>query len=493
MDYETALKTCSAEVQAAIKWLEEQVRFDRRKLENWSKEERDREYISQRLKAKYFCSDAIEFYLLSKVNSPLLKEFLDAAKKEEFWLDEHDPDAFAMCLFEDPYLLWYLSKVGLNTNEFFKEVLEIFIKKPQTLEGKISPGGLSDISHPLSLSVLVSVEPSSEATDLAVRCFLDNLDKFKNRYSCDLDYEYSHSETLAIGVLALCELDYLKYKETIEDLCKILKSDFEQGVESYWGEIDQCSDGTTYLPLKETSLAIEALARVFGPNDDCVIKAIESIKRNQKEDGSWGNIYDTAYACLALISAGDGPKVSLDENEWNELRTKQKLELTKPMFIQTSPNLGATEIKEKISEMLNNANERIWICSRFITEFWTDIMNLKREKPKLDVKIITLPKAEAHNKYKGTGRKFVQPAFDALQRLLGNDFITEPLLHARLYIVDNEVLVSSADISSEQLEKEFNAGIWTRDEETVEAALKFFENIWKESKDETQSTEVKRS
>jgi hypothetical protein len=86
--------------------------------------------------------------------------------------------------------------------------------------------------------------------------------------------------------------------------------------------------------------------------------------------------------------------------------------------------------------MLNNASERIWICSRFITEFWTDIMNLKREKPNLDVKIITLPKAEAHNKYKGAGKIFVQPAFDALQRLLGKDFITEPLLHARLYIVD---------------------------------------------------------
>jgi len=75
MDYETALKTCSAEVQAAIKWLEEQVRFDRRKLENWLKEERDREYISQRLRAKYLCGDALDFYVLSKVNSPLLTEF----------------------------------------------------------------------------------------------------------------------------------------------------------------------------------------------------------------------------------------------------------------------------------------------------------------------------------------------------------------------------------------------------------------------------------
>jgi hypothetical protein len=44
--------------------------------------------------------------------------------------------------------------------------------------------------------------------------------------------------------------------------------------------------------------------------------------------------------------------------------------------------------------------------------------------------------------------------------------------------VDNEVLISSADITAEQLEKEFNAGIWTRDTETVEGVVKFFENIW---------------
>ena len=173
--------------------------------------------------------------------------------------------------------------------------------------------------------------------------------------------------------------------------------------------------------------------------------------------------------------------------------TRQKLELSKPKFVQTYPSLGVTEIKEKLHKMLNNASERIWICSRFITEFWTDIMNLKREKPNLDVKIITLPKAEAHNKYKGAGKKFVEPAFDALQRLLGKDFITEPLLYARLYIVDNVVLVSSADITSEQLEKEFNAGIWTRDEGTVEDAIKFFENICNESGGKSQSTEVKRS
>ena len=78
MDYETALKTCSEEVQAAIKWLDEKVRFDRRELEKRLKEEKNQDWIkdiSRRLKVKYLCGDALYFYVLSKVNSPLLKIF----------------------------------------------------------------------------------------------------------------------------------------------------------------------------------------------------------------------------------------------------------------------------------------------------------------------------------------------------------------------------------------------------------------------------------
>jgi hypothetical protein len=401
MDYETALETCSEEVRTAIKWLETQ----------------------------------------------LLKEFLDASKSEEFWLDDNGPEGFDDYFFYDPGLLWYLSKIGLRENEFFKRVLEVFIKKLQTREGRIPTGG-EDRGHNRSLRVLISVEPHSEATELAVRNFLNDLGKFLEELK-STDYFHIRSslfKDLAIGVLALCEFDYLKFKETIGDLGNFLKS--EQKEEGYWNEIIELRDGTALLPTEETSIIIEALSRVFGPSDESVIRAVEWLKKHRKEDGSWENIHNTAYACLALISAGEGPKASLEEIEWNEMLTKQKLELTKPKFVQTSPNL--------------------------------------------DVKIITHPiKGKMKQKYEGEGEKFVVPAFDALQRLLGKGFKPEPLLHARLYIIDNEVLISSADITSEQLEKEFNAGIWTRDEETVEEAIKFFDNLWNASNDKIRLTEEK--
>ena len=481
MDYETALKTCSNEVQAAIKWLEEQVRFDRETLENMLEKDPDGD-IARRLKVKYLCSDALEFYVFCKVNSPLIKDFLDASKSVVFWLDEEEPDGFDVCLFEDPYLLWYLSKMGLNTNEYFKGVLEVFIKKQQTREGKISPGGLSDTSHSLSLRVLVSVEPESEATDLAVRYFLDNLDVFKNSYSCDL-------EALAIGVLALCELDYLKHKETVEDLCKIIKSDFEQGVEGYWGEVDVCSDGTTILPIEETSLAIEALVRVFGQNDECVIKAVEWIKRNQKENGSWGYLKVTTYACLALISAGDGPKASLEDVEWRDMLRRQELKYIKPCFVQTSPKYfeeyHVEDIQKIIRRMFHSAKSEIRILSPYIEIMHDELIKLMTEKPKLSFKMITRPKED-----RGVNKKVI----DQLNKYTKGNCKANWKIHSRMIIIDkNEVLISSSDLDRNGLIDQYNAGLWTKDEETVEDAIKFFENIWNESNDKTRLTEEKES
>jgi hypothetical protein len=322
MDYETALKTCSEEVQAAIKWLEEQVRFDKTKCENRLEEVKELEKkkdidsqlytrcqgkneILRRLKVKYLCSDALEFYVLSMLKSPLLKEFLDASKNAEFWLDEEGFDGFDRWLVEDPHRLWYLSKMGLNTNEYFEEALNLSVKEEQTVKGALFSNRLS---HTAPLRVLASVEPNSEATDSAVRYFLDNLDDFKSPHELD---------TLAIGVLALWELDWLKYKGTIEGLSNYLKS--KQAKEGYWGKIWHSKDGTSYPPIDETSLVIETLSKVFGKNDECVIKAVEWIKRIQKEDRYW-----SADACLALISVGEGPKASLEEFEWNETLGNQR-------------------------------------------------------------------------------------------------------------------------------------------------------------------------
>ena len=481
MDYETTLKTCSEEVQAAITWLEERVRFDKSKLENSLKEEKDRDrikHISRRLKVKYLCYDALDFYVLSKVNSPLLKEFLDAAKREAFWLDKEGPEGFDEALFYDPYLLWYLSKMDLRSNEYFKEALEAFIKKPQTREGKIPTGDYPP--HTLNLRVLTSVEPDSEATDLAVRYFLDNLDEFKSNHSSCLHSQYL--KALAIGTLALCELDYLKYKEIIDDLGEFLKSEHKK--EGYWGEIHQWKDRTLY-PIEGTALPIEALSRVFGPNDDCVIKAVEWIKRNRDGDRSWGGF--TADACLALISAGEGPKASLEDVEWEDMLRKQELKYIKPYFVHTSPKYfeeyHVEDVQQIIRRMFHSAKSEIRILSPYIEILHDELIKLITEKPELTFKMITRPKDD-----KGVNRKVI----DQLNKYTKGNCKANWKIHSRMIIIDkNEVLISSSDLDRNGLIDQYNAGLWTRDKEAVEDAIKFFENIWNESEGKTQITEEK--
>ena len=425
-------ESCSKEVQRGIKWLDGQIR-----KEGWHS------------------SNAVEFYALMKVDSPLVKEFLSAAKSDVFW----DKGA----LWDDSYLLWYLARMGLSSNEYFKKAVDYTIKDNQTVRGHIHS---NYYTHTGPLRVLVFLEPNSKPTNMAIEYFLENLEDYKDDY-----------QNLALGILALSELDHLKYKNLLEQLCTGLQK--SQNLEGYWAEGWENNEKNGWK-IKAASLILPAISRIFGTPDLSVKRCVDWLKKIQKTNGSWENHPgSTADAILTLISAGDGAKISLEDYENQKIISQHKIQRARSHFVHTSP--PSSQIKDKIKEMLNNATTRVLICSRFITEFWVDIIKLKNDNPALDLRVITIPRNVAKNGYKGAGKKFVEPAFDGLQRTLQGNFRTNDLLHSRLYIIDAEVLVSSADITTEQLEKEYNAGVWTKDEETLEMAANFFEKIWEDS------------
>ncbi len=268
------------------------------------------------------------------------------------------------------------------------------------------------------MRALISIEPESEPTKMAIKYFIDNYKQFEN-----------DPKELSIGILALCEYDFYKYVDIIKEMGKILQREFSE-------------EGSLKIDnlfiASHTCLALQTLSHVFGNNEGIVRKGIEWLKENQNRDGSWGEkqykVWYTSDALLYLIEAGEGLKISKEEWKQEELLYIQKLNLIKPNIVVTSPFNGEFEIKTKIKEMIDGANNRLWICSRFITEYWTDLISLKKNKPEVDVKIITIPKKEAKERYIGNGKKFVEPAFDALQRLLGNNLKATSLLHARCII-----------------------------------------------------------
>ena len=431
------LESSSKEVQLGIKWLEESAK------EIGSNE-------------GYSCKDAKIYYLFMKVDSPLLKEFLLASEKDTFW----DIDWFM----DDLHLFWYLVKMGLNSNKYFNETFDYLIKDNQTVRGYIHS---NNCKHVAPLRVLILLEPNSECSRMAIKYFFENLHDYTD---CNYMYDY---ETLALGILILSELDFYKYKNLLENLCDNLKE--LQNEEGSWGDVSN----STIHKIILSSAILNAISKVFDKSDSSVKKCIDWLKKIQESNGSWENRLDiTACAILALIYAGEGPKISLEEYENEIMLNQQIVHRAQSHFVSTLP--PETQIKDKLKEMLNKASSRVLICSRFITEFWADIVKLKNDKPTIDLRILTVPKSEG-KQYKGSGKKFIEPAFDGLQRTLEGNFRTNALLHSRLYIIDDEVLISSADITPEQLEKEYNAGVWTKDENALKKATEFFEQIWEDS------------
>jgi len=475
LTYEQLLETCSEEVKMGIEFIEDYFTFREERLIKKLEETSDRwlrmRILKEReriLKAGYMCSDAELMYVLSKVKHPLVNSFKQAATLPDFWLEDGSYD---LALFDCPYLLWYLLKLGIGPeNEFFRDAVEVSIKSVQTVKGEIHS---NEIYHVGPMRVLIALEPQSKQTMMAVNFFIENLEDLKNYYP-----EWEAICILAIGGLGLWDLDYHKYRAIIDEICEFLKQ--KQHDEGFWGSP---KDSLAFI-YEPTCYSVELLVRHLGPGDPSVRKAVLWLKNQQDEDGSWLNKPQaTAYALSALISAGEGPKVPIEHVSIKEELGKQLTQRIKPQFVCTYPGPQeiVTEIKTTLKNAIRNAMRRIWICTRFITEFFTDIIDVRKERPDIDVKIVVIPRGEASKTYKGPGKKFLDPAFEILRRELGADFKVNPLLHARLYIIDDQVLISSADMTPEQLEKEFNVGIWTKDPDVVRKSELFFKRIWESS------------
>jgi hypothetical protein len=415
--------------------------------------------------------DAKVFYVLKKFDQDLVEKYLERAKDEAFWLtSEWEPLEPASYVGKD---YWFLAKLGFGDNPFYMQRLSR-TKDTQNRDGQFwNPDTHVDV-----LRTLVLLEPDSDCKEKAVHCLIDNLKEWDG-------------EDIAIGVVALAELDYERYQREINTgIDRLLDHKNEDGG---FGRLT-----TSDSNVSPTSWAMQAISRIRGFHDSSVHGATDWLKQQQNDDGSWFhpllsrsndkegytvlNAGATAIAVLALISAGDGVKISLAEVEWNEMLINQKIERTKPHFIHTSPifdqRLHVKDIYIKIEDMLNSAETEIKILSPFVDMIYEDIVNLAENNPDLSIKLITRPSKDIQ----GMRERIAKNVLDLLKIATRGNLKTNEILHARMVIVDGkEALISSADLTRDQLIDEFNAGIWVRDKETVKRATEFFDNIWEES------------
>jgi len=125
--------------------------------------------------------------------------------------------------------------------------------------------------------------------------------------------------------------------------------------------------------------------------------------------------------------------------------------------------------------MLHSAKSEIKILYPYIEILHDELIKIITEKTELSFKMICRP-----NDDKGANKKVI----DLLNKHTKGNCKSNWKIHSRMVIVDkHEVLISSSDLDRNGLIDQYNAGIYTSDKETVEAAIKFFENIWDESND----------
>jgi hypothetical protein len=434
------IKTCSSAVKKGLRFLDSKI----------AKE------------INYDCRYGSVFYVLNKVNSQKLSEFIIASEKEGFWKDYID------WLSEQPNEAWFLIKLGIKDNEYIKELYE-HLKQFQTVEGRFPTTEHSD-----TLRVLSLIEPEADATKNAANYLINNWESFE-----DARYDVS---TLSFGILALSELNFYEYEDIIKKLSDKLKS--IQSKEGFFGKSTHNESSLYFIDV--TSTSIIALSRVFGANDESVTKAVEWLKKIQSENGSWGknDLDKTAYALLALFSVGEGPKQSLDILEWDETLQLQRIKYMKPYFLQTSPIYESKphirDIHDKIKAMIHSAKKEIRISSLYIDALYEELIEFCRNNPNVQVNIICRPAKDI----KGLRERIAKNVIDLLNIATKGNIRRNELLHARLIIIDdNQMLVSSVDLTRDQLFDEFNAGIYTRDKDSIKEAISFFENTWLNSEE----------
>jgi len=393
------------------------------------------------------------FYAVGQFKPDILKQFREKTTDPTFWGSDIDD-----WLFENPILLWYLLKIECSKNECLSETFEA-IKGIQNMEGFIMN------SHCEAMRLLILKEPNSPRTERAIQYFINN-------------WKSQDIQEISIGILALSEFDYFGYESLINEICAYILS-----IQNDIGYISNNESEYEFLFFSDTAYAIIALSRLYQGNKEGLLKSINWLIENVNDQRTHIYAKQMGNLLLALIAMGGGPRISLSEYEWNQELQRQKIDYIRPYFIHTSPlyqsKIHVKELFNIISSSISKSQRKILICSLYIDLLYEDLINKSEDNPDLEIKIITRPSSGIT----GMREKIARNVLKLLNISIKGNLRTCENIHCRMIIIDNkELIISSADLTRDQLYDEFNAGIYTKDKESISKAVQFFENLWEQSK-----------
>lgn len=449
-----------------VTWLENSVKYDEKKIidlleadsRNKTLSEWEIGYLEEKSRLKYVLDDVLPIYALNFMGNAIVGDFLEASRYDEFWNDIRE--IFRPYNTGEIYIANFLYEMGLSENKYFMRNYDC-IKREQTVDGCL---GNSD-DHVGFLRLAIALDPDKDYTQKALEYSI-----MDHEY-----YNYDIFELCNFG-LALTELNYAKFRDILDYI--INRVEGEQTDKGYWLTYDVNTYGYKY-----TYFAIKLMSRLTGINNNSIKNAIDFLIESQNTDGSWGKKIrineSTSFAILSLLSIMPPMDICLEQYAFEKIKTEQRIISSLPYFVHTSPiynnNLHVKEIYDLIHDLLKNAKYNIKIISPYIDMYYEDIINIASENPSLVIKIITRPSKDI----KGMRERIARNVLKLLEIATKGNLKTLDTIHSRLIIIDeDELLVSSADITRDSLVDEFNAGIYTKDKDSIKKSIDYFENIW---------------
>lgn len=149
--------------------------------------------------------------------------------------------------------------------------------------------------------------------------------------------------------------------------------------------------------------------------------------------------------------------------EWDEVPSSNDVVTTIPPQDKS--------LKAEVEDIIRESKTSLSIISPYIDmSLISDLLNKAQQR--VLIQIVTRAKDE----FKGKNKI---ESFNYLREHLARYHKTNNLVHSRIIIADGvKVLISSADLTQEGLDAQFNAGVVTTDRLVVRKVLEYFNTVW---------------
>lgn len=289
--------------------------------------------------------------------------------------------------------------------------------------------------------------------------------------------DIANPSDLGVVILALHDHDFNQFESEINHLGELLIEKIGNDEGHIWVDKNK-EDG--FPDPYACSRVLMTLPRLPQEVPDLINKISESVVQywGNEEDWMWeqenvpislGYSFQTDIL-LGLIAAGYGKKISAEEVRWEAKIREQRRSRFSPKFVTTLPSTRfktrKMEIRNEIKRMIQSTQDSLSISTLQMDMLHDDLIDCMNTTDDILIRILTNTGTAS-----GPRTKMKKAVMNEMVQRLDGSVREDRLIHTRMVIRDQEeALISTADLTRDQLQDSFNAGIHTRDPKVVRQA-----------------------